>query len=87
MQTRLHYKVVLVYQMFPFLAMQFLFNHKKRLGENKKGHDEQSVWLLYTAHDFRARLRFPRVAREPPRQACGEPLFPLESSSCTPINR
>ncbi|KZE48740.1 hypothetical protein AV649_19400 [Rossellomorea marisflavi] len=35
MQTRLHYKVVLVYQMFPSLAMQFLFNHKKRLGQNK----------------------------------------------------
>ncbi len=41
-------------------------------------------------YDFRARLRFPRIAREPPRNACGvshQLLFPLESSSCTPINR
>jgi hypothetical protein len=46
--------------------------------------------ILNTAHDLRARLRFPRVAREPPRHACGvshQLLFPLESSSCTPINR
>jgi hypothetical protein len=41
-----------------------------------------------TAFDFRARLRFPRVTRMPPRQACGVshwPLLPQESSSCTPI--
>jgi hypothetical protein len=43
---------------------------------------------LNTAFDFRVRLRFPRVAREPPRQACGvshKLLFPQESSSYTPI--
>jgi hypothetical protein len=27
--------------------------------------------ILCTAHDFRARLPFPRVAREPPLLACG----------------
>ena len=54
--------------------------------------DEHFVWGLNTANDFRAVLRFPRVAREPPRRmrSCGVshwPLLPQESSSCTPINR
>ncbi|WP_153254547.1 hypothetical protein [Priestia megaterium] len=40
----------------------------------------------YTAVDFRARLRFPRAADEPPRRlrSCGVspvPLFPQESSN------
>ncbi|MCQ9283475.1 hypothetical protein NQ129_16915 [Priestia aryabhattai] len=44
-----------------------------------------------TAVDFRARLRFPRAAAEPPRRlrSCGvspAPLFPQESSPCPPIN-
>ncbi|MED4209274.1 hypothetical protein [Priestia megaterium] len=45
----------------------------------------------YIAVNFRARLRFPRPADEPPRRlrACGVssvPLFPQESSPCPPIN-
>jgi len=44
-----------------------------------------------SAVDFRARLRFPRAAAEPPRRlhSCGVssvPLFPQESSPCPPIN-
>jgi len=44
-----------------------------------------------TVVDFRARLRFPRAAAEPPRRlrSCGVssvPLFPQESSSRPPIN-
>jgi len=43
----------------------------------------------YNAVDFRARLRFPRAAGEPPRRlrSCGLspiPLFPQESSPCPP---
>ncbi|UYP07024.1 hypothetical protein [Priestia megaterium] len=50
-----------------------------------------SLTACYTAVDFRARLRFPRAADEPPRRlrSCGVssvPLFPQESSSCPPIN-
>ncbi|NGY90928.1 hypothetical protein F3K44_11520 [Bacillus megaterium] len=47
-------------------------------------------WTAYdTAIDFRARLRFPRAAAEPPRRfrSCGVspvPLFPQESSPCPP---
>ena len=50
------------------------------------------VWITYyTAVDFRARLRFPREAGEPPRclRSCGVspvPLFPHESLPCPPIN-
>ncbi|WP_459993718.1 hypothetical protein [Priestia megaterium] len=45
----------------------------------------------YIAVNFRARLRFPRPADEPPRRlrACGVssvPLFPQESSPYPPIN-
>ncbi|MCM3792295.1 MULTISPECIES: hypothetical protein [Priestia] len=49
-------------------------------------------WTAYdTAIDFRARLRFPRAAAEPPRRlrSCGVspvPLFPQEPSPCPPIN-
>ncbi|MBX9967670.1 hypothetical protein H7K06_09045 [Priestia aryabhattai] len=44
-----------------------------------------------TAINFRAGLRFPRAAAEPPRRLCScgvspFPLFPQESSSCPPIN-
>ncbi|WP_426629817.1 hypothetical protein [Priestia megaterium] len=51
------------------------------------------IWTAcYTAVDFRARLRFPRAAVEPPHRLCScgvspVPLFPQESSSCLPINR
>ncbi|MGG0486392.1 hypothetical protein ABEY65_23620 [Priestia aryabhattai] len=46
---------------------------------------------FYTADDFRAGLRFPRAAGEPPRRLCScgvspVPLFPQESSSCSPIS-
>ncbi|MBX9993255.1 MULTISPECIES: hypothetical protein [Priestia] len=45
----------------------------------------------YTAVDFRARLRFPRAAVDPPRRlrSCGVspiPLSPQESSPCLPIS-
>ncbi|MBY0003743.1 MULTISPECIES: hypothetical protein [Priestia] len=45
----------------------------------------------YTAVDFRAWLRFPRAAGEPPRRlrfygVSPVPLFPQESSPCPPIN-
>ncbi|WP_277448125.1 hypothetical protein [Priestia sp. P5] len=45
----------------------------------------------YTAVDFRARLRFPRAAAEPPHRlrsfgVSPVPLFPQESSPCPPIN-
>nr|WP_183128436.1 hypothetical protein [Priestia megaterium] len=49
-------------------------------------------WTAYdTAIDFRARLRFPRAAAEPPRRfrsygVSPVPLFPQESSPCPPIN-
>ncbi|WP_328147831.1 hypothetical protein [Priestia megaterium] len=44
-----------------------------------------------TAADFRARLRFPRAAGEPPRRLCSRGvlpvlLFPQESSPYLPIN-
>jgi hypothetical protein len=44
-----------------------------------------------TAVGFRARLRFPRAAGEPPRRIRSGgvspiPLFPQESPSCPPTN-
>jgi len=53
--------------------------------------EQESVSAWYTAADFRARLRFPRTADEPPRRlgSCGVsslPLFPKKSSPCPPIN-
>ncbi|MEH7590662.1 hypothetical protein V7247_28395 [Priestia megaterium] len=81
--------------------MQYLYHRYIRyvLILSKKAKKKQKSFMIYTlkllhwtAVNFRARLRFPRVVDEPPRRlrSCGVSpvsLFPQESSPCPPINR